>query len=296
MSYNKSNAKKQEPDYSDLTLRKELEARFKDAGYFTEEESSAQPQMYEWQGEGCDDCRQYNGRKFSLDSIPDTHPNCKCELVADSNDNLPTIFAGEVQKERYEFLKKQEQFLLENMKQALLRSEGGKQYIYLDTKGFKTIGAGTKIDDKNTFMQINWQVNGRPATEAEKQQAFEIFELLKQKGKFGKEINAERYEDVSNLRIDEREISRLLEEHLRQDLKKLKSGFPNFDNLPLPLKEVLLDIRYNTGSVRRSNWPNLYEAIEKHDTAWTANEVNRKDIGKKRNNWAKEKVLSIRKW
>lgn len=296
MSYNKSNAKKQEPDYSDLTLREELEARFKDAGYFAEEESSAQPQMYEWQGDGCNDCRQYNGRKFSLDSIPDTHPNCKCELVADSNDNLPPIFAGEVQKERYEFLKKQEQFLLENMKQALLQSEGSKQYIYLDTKGFKTIGAGTKIDDENTFMQINWQVNGRPATEAEKQQAFEIFELLKQKGKFGKGINAERYEDASNLRIDEREILRLLEEHLRQDLKKLKSGFPNFDSLPLPLKEVLLDIRYNTGSVRRSKWPNLYEAIEKHDIAWTADEVNRKDIGKDRNDWAKEKVLSIRKW
>ncbi len=80
------------------------------------------------------------------------------------------------------------------------------------------------------------------------------------------------------------------------DLTHVRNQFSDFDIFPNPLKEVLLDIQYNTGGLNRQNWPNLYEAINNRDINGIANNVLRKDIGDNRNNWATKQIHSITNW
>ena len=81
---------------------------------------------------------------------------------------------------------------------------------------------------------------------------------------------------------------------MTNDLAKLRREFSDFDKFPLPLKEVLLDIQYNTGNLNRQNWPNLYQAIADRDINGIATNVHRKDVGQERNNWAEQMASSIR--
>jgi len=84
--------------------------------------------------------------------------------------------------------------------------------------------------------------------------------------------------------------------HLRNDLFTLEKEFPDFKNFPFQLQEVLMDIKYNTGNINQSKWPNLHKAIASKDINKIAENINRKDVGFERNEWAKNKILSISDW
>ncbi len=107
---------------------------------------------------------------------------------------------------------------------------------------------------------------------------------------------AENFKQYTPLRISDDESFRLAQNHMTSDsdLNYVRQQFSDFDNLPIPLKEVLLDIQYNTGNLNRQNWPNLYQAIENKDVNGIAANVHRKDIGQERNNWAEQMARSIR--
>lgn len=132
--------------------------------------------------------------------------------------------------------------------------EGLVPHIYLDTKGKITTGVGALVDDETTFKAVDWLVdNKRPATDAEKQAAYNHFQDLKRQEKFGQKYGAGYYKDESILQVSEAFALQRMNEHLQNDLKKLREGIDRFDSLPYPLKEVLLDIRYNTGAVPRQD-------------------------------------------
>ena len=249
---------------------------------------------YIWRTVGDDKVRDSHAERegciFSWDDAPEGgHPgedyNCRC--IAE-----PYV----PRKDSSESDEQWRQRLLTTMKEYLLKEENLKNHIYLDTKGFKTVGAGKNIDKWEDFKKINWEVDGRPATEEEKLAGFERFEELKQQKFFGPNVTSDFFEDKSNLRISEKEAERLLEQHIKNDLNKLETYVSGFRNFPFELQQVLLDIRYNTGNADRRNWPNLYEAIDKRDIRGMANNVNRKDVGESRNQWAKETILSIKNW
>ena len=69
-----------------------------------------------------------------------------------------------------------------------------------------------------------------------------------------------------------------MNDHLQNDLKKLREGIDGFDSLPYPLKEVLLDIRYNTGAVSQTKWPNLRNGIREKNLTKIYHNVNRLKI------------------
>lgn len=181
--------------------------------------------------------------------------------------------------------------------------EGNTYHPYLDTKGYTTTGNGSNVNKWKDFNRVNWLVNGRPATEEEKRHGFNRFEYLKNpdnfggKKQYGQKIGARRFENESNLKIDDDEAQRLMQTHLLQDLQHVRGQFPDFDSFPQPLKKVLLDIQYNTGKLKEDKWPKLYNAIREKNIADMAEEVHRKDIGEDRNNWARDQILSIpAKW
>ena len=172
-------------------------------------------------------------------------------------------------------------------------------YPYLDTKGFVTIGGGANVDNWNVFKNLNGVVDGIPATEAQKWKAYNIMrQLSDEKDANGNYVNrnlkAKAFENKTNIRISDTEARGLAQNHMTNDLTHLRGEFSDFDSFPLPLKEVLLDIQYNTGNLNQQNWPNLYNAIHGRDINGIVDNVNRKDVQQDRNDWAKRMARSIR--
>ena len=177
--------------------------------------------------------------------------------------------------------------------------EGVKLHPYLDTKGLITIGGGANVDDWNVFNQLNATVNGIPASEAQRREAYNrMRQLSDEKDTEGNFINrnmkAKFFENKTDIRISDAEARGLAQNHMTNDLTHLRSEFSDFDNFPLPLKEVLLDIQYNVrGGVNQNDWPNLYQAIRNRDVNGIVDNVNRKDVQQSRNDWAKRTARSI---
>ena len=96
------------------------------------------------------------------------------------------------------------------------------------------------------------------------------------------------------MQITEQGAYNMAHSHMANDLAHIRSEFTDFDTFPNPLKEVLLDIQYNTGGLNKQNWPNLYNAIDNRDVNGIVNNVHRKDVGCERNDWAERMARSIR--
>ena len=190
--------------------------------------------------------------------------------------------------------------LYARMWENIKEQEGVKPHPYLDTKGLITIGGGANVNDWNVFKNLNVTVDGIPATEAQKREAYNrMRQLSEEKDANGNYVNrntqAKAFENKTNIRITDAEARDLAQSHMNNDLAHVRGEFSDFDNFPLPLKEILLDIQYNVkGRVNRHNWPNLYRAIRNRDVNGIVDNVNRPDVGQDRNDWAKRMVRSIK--
>lgn len=169
----------------------------------------------------------------------------------------------------------------------------------MDTEGKITIGIGTNINNRQTFDKIDFMVDGRPATIQERQKAWDTFQDLKRKGKYGRKYGATYYAQYSSLRITNQKIYEYCEEHLKKNVATLKEEFTDFDNFPIELQEVLLDIQYNTNDFAKEDkdnkWPRLRESIKTRNFGLMVNNVNRWQVQKSRNDWAKDKIKALHK-
>ena len=198
--------------------------------------------------------------------------------------------------------------LTERMLPVIKKMEKPLDYIYIDTTWNKTTGAGANVDDWDTFNQINWEINGRPATEAEKRATFDYFDEITSKGKqhidekgniIKNNNKAKSYADHSSFRLAKGETDKLLRNHITEDIKYLQKEFPDFASYPPELQNVLLDIKFNTGNVSQENWPKLRKAIVEKNLFGKEGiiyNVHRKDVDLKRNNWAEQQIRNIKSW
>lgn len=201
-------------------------------------------------------------------------------------------------KEETKNIEEKMELLLQKAK-THLRSKDAEdtvEHIYLDIFGNITVGAGKVINDEKTFMAVNFEVNGRPATVAEKREAYQTFQKLRRNNMFGRTKKANDYEKYSPLRVTPQTIENLLDRHVRNDIRQLRKGMPEFEHLPMALQEVLVDIRYNSGAITEKSWPKLREAIREKNLSKIIERLNRPDIPEKRNKWAREKIRSIKDW
>ena len=162
-----------------------------------------------------------------------------------------------------------DEFLYAKMWENIKRFEKVILHPYIDTKGYITIGAGANVNNWNIFKNLNVTVNGISATEAQKWEAYKhMRELSEEKDENGNYVNrnrlAETFESETNIRISDSEARKLAQKHMTNDLAHLRGEFTNFDDFPLPLKEVLLDIQYNVvGGISEKNGRNYTEPSEK---------------------------------
>ena len=192
-----------------------------------------------------------------------------------------------------------DEFLYAKMWENIKRFEKVILHPYIDTKGYITIGAGANVNDWNVFKNLNVTIDGIPATEAQKWEAYNrMCQLSNEKDANGNYVNrnsrADAFENKTNIRISDAEARSLAQNHMNNDLEHLRGEFSDFNSFPLPLKEVLLDIQYNTGNLNQQNWPNLYRAIRNRDINDIVSNVHRRDVAQRRNNWTRDTARSIR--
>lgn len=193
--------------------------------------------------------------------------------------------------------------LYQKMWKNIKEFEGYENFPYLDTKGKITIGAGANVSNWNVFKQLNVTFNNIPATEMQKWNAYKhMLKLSEEKDSQGNYVNRNRkaktFKSETNLWLSDKDVYNMAKKHMISDLAHLRREFPDFDDFPIELKEVLLDIQYNViGGVNENNWPKLYKAIKEKNVLGKdgiVEHVNRPDIGKDRNDWAKRTVSLIK--
>jgi len=77
----------------------------------------------------------------------------------------------------------------------------------------------------------------------------------------------------TKLPIDEEEAELLLKKRLNDTVKDLKRNYPNFDNLPPTIQEVLLDMGYNMGVPNLMKFRKMWQAIDEGDWEKMADEM-----------------------
>ena len=189
--------------------------------------------------------------------------------------------------------------LYQRMWNNIKKYEGISPYPYLDTGGNITVGGGTNINNYNDFMKVNFLQDNIYANSVQKDIGFnQLHDMSQHKDSKGNYLYANTkanfFEPMTNLRITNDEAYRLAQNHMKNDLAHVRSEFTDFDYFPNPLKEVLLDIHYNTGGLNKQNWPNLYNAINNRDINGIVNNVHRTNVGRERNDWAQDILRSIK--
>ncbi len=239
----------------------------------------------------CKTCQEMDGVEHEniedFPFIPPIHPNCKCEIIEVSapiqegniNDKAPKNKDIDT-----------EESLIEEIMPHLKEFEDMKYNAYTDTKGEVTIGYGYNVNNLNKFKNLNLYIDGRLATDEEKEREF-------------KRISGKKDEQslFTLLKKDKPLIEQWSKEHLKNDFSVIRNKLKekdknlNFDELPHNAKLVIMDMQYNMGgNFTNDKWPNFFEAIKQGDWKTAASESSSKDIGKKRNNWRYKNLLSIK--
>lgn len=169
--------------------------------------------------------------------------------------------------------------------------ERNVEYPYKDTKGYITTGLGSNIDNIEKFGSVRW--TDKYGRSVSKDEANHHYQNLKNMPNGNYKANT--YRDETPLRISESESRRLYDAHINDDLRYLRGTFKDFDKFPPQMQDVLTDIKYNTGNIERKNWPNLHQGIAERNLESIINNVNRKDVGNSRNQWAIEQLRQIKR-
>ena len=268
---------------------------------------------YIWRTKGDDKVRSHHkereGKIFNKHIPPEGgHPgedyNCRCwaepyKATQTKEDKIVDVSGLEENKENKENIDNKDKVLYDKAWENVKEFEKFIEHPYLDTNGNITIGVGANVHDWKDFRKLNVTVNELPATEEQKWKAYsDLRKMSEEKDEKGEYKNhdtaAESFKDKTNIRISFAEAEKMARQHIVNDLKYLRKKIKDFDDFPEPLQDILLDIQYNVGSLSEEKWPNLYKAIRNKDVDGIAANVNRQDIHKDRNDWAKKQALSIR--
>ncbi len=167
------------------------------------------------------------------------------------------------------------------------RWEGRFAYMYLDTRGFVTVGVGKMLPDVAAAQALGFvrRSDGQPATAAEIKADFE---RVKQQpmGRLAKTYKASTLLDLPDAAIDA-----LLESTVAGFETSLSANFAGYEHYPACAKRALLDMVYNLGSSKLLAFKNLKRAVEFGQWAVAAQECERRGPSAERNSWTREMFL-----
>ncbi|WNO59745.1 glycoside hydrolase family protein [Rheinheimera sp. MMS21-TC3] len=170
------------------------------------------------------------------------------------------------------------------LKSQIERYEGRVPHMYLDTKGFVTVGVGHLLKDAAAAKQIAFIVRetGQPASA---KQIEEEFNLIKSRF-FGEDYVARDFKAFTKLQLTETVMNAQVDHHIKTFEKELKSiyGSAEFSAFPNKVKLALFDMIFNLGMTKLKNtFPKFNKHIKAGDYKKAALESSRKDIASERN-------------
>lgn len=162
----------------------------------------------------------------------------------------------------------------------LKEGEGSISHMYLDTKGYVTVGVGQllrTVDDAQALDFVNRDTHEK-ATDEEIAQDFRAVEN-EEPG-----YRASHYRQFTKLDLPEQAIDDLLDSRIAEFENGLRGEFPGFDSFPEAAQAGLLDMAFNLGiSGLVNKFPTFTRAARQQDWATCARECRRSGIGDRRN-------------
>jgi GH24 family phage-related lysozyme (muramidase) len=168
----------------------------------------------------------------------------------------------------------------------LLRWEGKVAYMYLDSRGFVTVGVGnlvSSVDQAKKLPFVNPET-GKTATPKEIETAFTAV------SKMAKNRLAAHYKQNPSIELKDETIKQMAIKRLKEEfVPGLRKIFNGFDGYPDSAKQALVDMAYNLGIAGLKKFKKLVAAAEKMDWQEAANESHRTSCRDARNNWTRER-------
>ncbi len=169
--------------------------------------------------------------------------------------------------------------------QDLVAHEGEYSFLYIDTRGFVTVGIGNLVGSAQAAAALPFvrRSDGKPATATEKIAAFNHV-----KGKPAGR-RARYYRIFTDLDLPEASIKTLALGRLRNEfIPGLEAMFPKFDDFPLPARRALVDMAYNLGVGGLRKFTKLVKSVNARDWAAAAKECHRSTCRASRNDWTRK--------
>lgn len=165
--------------------------------------------------------------------------------------------------------------------------EGVIEHMYLDTKGYVTVGVGHLLSTLADAQALAFiiQKNNKPAS---KEQIKTDYETVKNqvKGLLGSS-----YKKHTTLKLKKADIDKLTNKHIdvfENELKRLY-GSDEFSSFPSEVRLALFDMIFNLGmSNLRNKFPTFNKYIKEKSWSEAAEESNRSDISAARNKYVKD--------
>ena len=163
--------------------------------------------------------------------------------------------------------------------------EGKISHMYLDSKGYVTVGVGHLLKDITSAQALNFTTSNNIS--ASKDDIKADYESVK---KQPKNRLASFYKKYVKLQLSDLEIDTLTNNHIDSFEIELNTLFSDFSTYPSEVKFALFDLIFNVGMTNLNNrWPSLKKAVKANDWATAALESNRKPpISAERNKYVKD--------
>lgn len=177
--------------------------------------------------------------------------------------------------------------LRQTLRDNIQRYEGKVNHMYLDTRGFVTVGVGhllATVDDakKLSFLQGDIAASAEAiAIEYDKVKSQEMARV------------ASYYKQFTTLHLSEESINQITDKHIDSFYKELKVIYDGFDDFPDSAKLALFDMIFNLGMTGlRKKWPRFNACVANNDWASAANDCRRRGIADERNDYVKKLLVS----
>src|ERR1700730_14902443 len=176
---------------------------------------------------------------------------------------------------------------LEQSLAKLKEFEGCVPWMYRDTVGKVTVGAGLMLPNPEAAVALPFLAGARPATPPA---AIAEFARV---GAMPTGRPATFYKIPSSLELGQQTIDAKLSAVLQQFETSLRARIPHYDALPDTVKMALLDMIYNLGPAGLfKGFPHLVAAIQTGAWAQAAEHCMRRGPSVARNDWTREQFLS----
>lgn len=172
----------------------------------------------------------------------------------------------------------------ETLRKNIERYEGRINHLYLDSRGFVTVGVGHMIPDVSQAQKLNFiKADGSAASADDIKDAFE---KVKQQPE---NRVASFYKSATALTMTNEEVDRLTDKHIETFHKELQKIYGDFDAYPSNARLALFDMIFNLGMTNlRKRWPKMNACVANQDWGAAAEQCRRKGIADERNDYVKD--------